>query len=72
MPLKVFDPKKYAGITISSVIAKDIRFPTSLEQHGSDAMHTGFISFKIYGLNLFFLFNIKSIQIRTIHAHTLS
>jgi hypothetical protein len=47
MPLKVFDPKKYTGITISSVIAKDIRFPTSLEQHGSDAMHTGFSSFNI-------------------------
>lgn len=42
MSHKVFDPKNYAGISISSVIVKDIRFPTSLEQHGSDAMHTGF------------------------------
>jgi L-fuconate dehydratase len=40
MSKKVFDPKKFTGITINSIIAKDIRFPTSLEQHGSDAMHT--------------------------------
>ena len=71
MPLKVFDPKKYTGITISSVIAKDIRFPTSLEQHGSDAMHTGFTSFKYLRCNLFLLFIKKSSQIRTIHVHTL-
>lgn len=36
----VFNPEKYTGIVISSVDVKDIRFPTSLEQHGSDAMHT--------------------------------
>lgn len=26
--------------TITSLTVRDVRFPTSLEQHGSDAMHT--------------------------------
>ncbi|XP_071807711.1 mitochondrial enolase superfamily member 1-like [Asterias amurensis] len=29
-----------ASISVAKVEVKDIRFPTSLEQHGSDAMHT--------------------------------
>ena len=40
MSHKVFNPEKFTGIVIQDIVAKDIRFPTSLEQHGSDAMHT--------------------------------
>jgi hypothetical protein len=38
MSQKVFNPEKFTGIVIQDIAAKDIRFPTSLEQHGSDAM----------------------------------
>jgi hypothetical protein len=38
MSQKVFNPEKFTGIVIQDIVAKDIRFPTSLEQHGSDAM----------------------------------
>ena len=40
MAEKVFIAENYSGISIKSIVVKDIRFPTSLEQHGSDAMHT--------------------------------
>lgn len=40
MSQKVFIPETFAGIVIKEIVVKDIRFPTSLEQHGSDAMHT--------------------------------
>lgn len=36
----VFNPERFDGIRIESVVVKDIRFPTSLEAHGSDAVHT--------------------------------
>lgn len=36
----VFNSRTYDGISIENIIVKDIRFPTSLGGHGSDAMHT--------------------------------